>query len=108
MNPSKVSCADLTPPPTVGRPSSTTTRNPAFARYAAVIRLLCPAPATTTSKRSEVDARCATDENGDSARGASAAPFTNPRRVIPLISALPPHPVRSTPKLLGVEVYAAP
>src|SRR5580693_1612890 len=88
MNPRKVNCADLTPPPTVGRPSSTTQRKPAFARYAAVTRLLCPAPATTMSKRSGAADCRAIALSGVSARGASAAPFTNPRRVIPLILGL--------------------
>src|SRR5580698_4191820 len=90
MNPRKVNCADLTPPPTVGRPSRMMQRNPAFERYAAVTRLLCPAPATTISKRSGGAVPCcAMLESGDSANGASAAPFTNPRRVIPLILCLP-------------------
>src|SRR5256885_469702 len=52
VNPRNVNCADLTPPPTIGRPSSTRQRYPALARYAAAIRLLCPAPATTISNRS--------------------------------------------------------
>src|SRR5579863_7583181 len=89
IKPRRVNCADLTPPPTVGRPSSTTQRKPAFDKYAAVTRLLCPAPATTISKRSGVAAVCrAMVFSGESARGASAAPFTNPRRVIPLIPGL--------------------
>src|SRR5258708_2590641 len=86
MNPRKVNCADFTSPPTVGRPSSTTQRKPAFDKYAAVIRLLCPAPATTISKRSEEEAFCAAPVSDDSASGARAAPLTNPRRVIPLMS----------------------
>ena len=85
MNPRNVNCADFTPPPTVGRPSRITQRNPALARYAALTRLLCPAPATTISNRSEGDGFCAAAFSELSANGASAAPFTNPRLVIPLI-----------------------
>src|ERR1700691_1144233 len=88
MNPRSVNCADFTPPPTVGLPSSTTQRQPAFARYAAVTRLLCPAPATTISKRSGAVVCRAMVLSGDNAKGASAAPFTNPRRVIPLMPCL--------------------
>ena len=36
-------------PPTVARASSSSVRIPAFARYAAVTRPLCPAPITITS-----------------------------------------------------------
>src|ERR1700674_1740627 len=57
VNPRNVNCANLTPPPTIGRPSSTRQRYPAFARYAAAIRLLCPAPATTMSNRSAIAVR---------------------------------------------------
>src|SRR6266852_2383079 len=46
--------------------------------------LLCPAPATTISKRSSLDA-CWPMENGVTARGARAAVFTNPRRLILLM-----------------------
>src|SRR5579863_3996414 len=107
MNPRKVNCADLTSPPTVGRPSSTTQRKPAFARYAAVIRLLCPAPATTISKRSGLAACRAMAFNGVSARGASAAPFTNPRRVIPLIFyLLPQNPILGGVKDSGAKLVA--
>src|SRR6266851_1363959 len=51
--------------------------------------LLCPAPATTMSKRSSLDA-CWPMENGVTASGASAAVFTNPRRLILLMRAPPP------------------
>src|SRR5713226_5166763 len=50
--------------------------------------LLCPAPATTTSKRSSLDA-CWPMENGVTARGASAAVFTNPRLLILLMATSP-------------------
>src|SRR6266852_6239938 len=50
--------------------------------------LLCPAPATTMSKRSSLDA-CWPMENGVAASGASAAVFTNPRRLILLICTPP-------------------
>src|SRR5271169_5186404 len=106
MNPRKVNCADLTPPPTVGRPSSTTHRKPAFARYAAVTRLLCPAPATTMSKRSGLADCCAMAFNGVSARGASAAPFTNPRRVIPLILCLRCESISGGVELSGAKLVA--
>src|SRR6266446_3310912 len=50
--------------------------------------LLCPAPATTMSKRSSSDA-CCPMEKGATASGASAAVFTNPRRLILLMCAPP-------------------
>src|SRR6266403_2778891 len=50
--------------------------------------LLCPAPATTISKRSSLDA-CWPIENGVTASGASAAVFTNPRRLILLMETPP-------------------
>src|ERR1700682_86923 len=50
--------------------------------------LLCPAPATTISKRSSLDA-CWPMENGVTASGASAAVFTNPRRLILLMETPP-------------------
>src|SRR5229473_5439216 len=50
--------------------------------------LLCPAPATTMSKRSSLDA-CWPMEKGAAASGASAAVFTNPRRLILLIGTPP-------------------
>src|SRR5713101_7936519 len=50
--------------------------------------LLCPAPATTMSKRSSLDA-CWPMEKGVTASGASAAVFTNPRRLILLMRAPP-------------------
>src|SRR6266436_3453604 len=46
--------------------------------------LLCPAPATTMSNRSSLDA-CWPMENGVAASGASAAAFTNPRLLILLM-----------------------
>src|SRR5229473_5041779 len=50
--------------------------------------LLCPAPATTMSNRSSLGA-CWPMENGVTASGASAAVFTNPRRLI-LLMGTPP------------------
>ena len=50
--------------------------------------LLCPAPATTMSKRSSWSA-CALKENGAAARGASAVVFTNSRRLTLLMNTLP-------------------
>src|SRR5260370_1118715 len=50
--------------------------------------LLCPAPATTMSKRSSLDA-CWPMENGVTASGASAVVFTNPRRLILLMETPP-------------------
>src|ERR1700687_4881625 len=50
--------------------------------------LLCPAPATTISKRSSLDAWWPM-ENGVTASGASAAVFTNPRRLILLMETPP-------------------
>ena len=46
--PSKA-CADTAAPPTWSRRSSTRTRRPARARYAAATRPLCPPPTMTTS-----------------------------------------------------------
>src|ERR1700730_7015917 len=46
------------------------------------MRLLCPAPAMTTSKREVGAACCASVEIGVTARGARAAPLVNSRRVI--------------------------
>src|SRR5438552_9337915 len=60
--------------------------------------LLCPAPATTMSKRSAWDA-CWPMENGVTASGASAAVFTNPRRLI-LLMGTPPRN-----NLLGFLLY---
>src|SRR5216684_6157635 len=59
--------------------------------------LLCPAPATTMSKRSSLDA-CWPMENGVTASGASAAVFTNPRLLI-LLMGTPPlnYPLRFLP-----------
>src|SRR5437588_11469474 len=50
--------------------------------------LLCPAPATTMSKRSSLEV-CGPSENGVTARGASAVAFTNSRRLMVLIGAPP-------------------
>src|SRR2546429_3766907 len=50
--------------------------------------LLCPAPATTMSKRSSLEV-CGPNENGATARGASAVAFTNSRRLIVLMGAPP-------------------
>src|SRR5215217_1819546 len=47
--PGSVSSSVAVLPPTTDRSSRTSTSKPAFARCAAVTRLLCPAPAITTS-----------------------------------------------------------
>src|SRR5512132_4046928 len=48
-NPGSVNSSVLVSPPIPSRASRTRHRNPARDRYAAATKLLCPAPATTTS-----------------------------------------------------------
>src|SRR5690348_6836892 len=89
LNPVRQTSCVLQPPPMVGRPSSTSTRLPALAKYAAQVRLLCPAPAITMSNRSLAPASCETP-SGVKARGAkAAAPLMKPRRVISTMKAPP-------------------
>src|ERR671919_342723 len=61
------------------RASSTVTRRPATARYAAAIRLLCPAPATTTSgsciDRSSISRPASDCESTNHPVGAAVAVF---------------------------------
>src|SRR6202012_4732561 len=70
--PSKT-CDDTAAPPTCGSRSSSRTRRPAWARYAAAARLLCPPPTMTASTSRAVicSAQVALDLVGGAYRGVA-------------------------------------